>query len=303
MKNKQDFNFEHGVSIIVCCYNSEKRIVKTLEHLANQIISDPVKCEVILVDNASQDNTIMAAKTTWEGLPTKNIDFEIVIENQIGLSFARAKGMKHARYKYVLFCDDDNWLNHNYVINAYDFLSKNPDYAIVGGNGVPLCEIEPPKWFDAFKSMYATGCRKDGDVTNVYGAGMCLKIELLKDFSSLLEDRRGNSLSSGGDSEICHYLRDKGYKIRQLCSNEFKHFIPKERLNEAYLYRLARGRGYSMAKLKLVRNNDRGNLVWSLYFLRRHLQKIITALVRFDKTKFIFNYCYFKGYWFDARKK
>jgi glycosyltransferase involved in cell wall biosynthesis len=55
-KNKNHF-FMSGVSIIICAYNASKRIVPTLQHLQNQQFNKPISWEVIVVDNASDDNT------------------------------------------------------------------------------------------------------------------------------------------------------------------------------------------------------------------------------------------------------
>lgn len=49
-----------GISIMICCYNSEKRIVPTLQHLS-KLKTDGIAVEIILVNNASTDDTEMVA--------------------------------------------------------------------------------------------------------------------------------------------------------------------------------------------------------------------------------------------------
>jgi glycosyltransferase involved in cell wall biosynthesis len=52
-----------GVSIVACFYNSEKRFGKVLEHFDKQKVADSVKWEIVIVDNASTDNTSEKAKS------------------------------------------------------------------------------------------------------------------------------------------------------------------------------------------------------------------------------------------------
>jgi hypothetical protein len=73
-----------------------------------------------------------------------------------------------------------------------------------------------------------------------WGAGMVFRTNVLQDIysagmHSLLSDRQGVLLSSGGVSEICKWFLLKGYNI--WCSESLKlfHFIPQGRLNDEYL--------------------------------------------------------------------
>jgi glycosyltransferase involved in cell wall biosynthesis len=64
-----------GVSVIICCYNSEKRIEEVLHHLDKQKDTNHFLWEIILVDNASTDNTAEIARNTWT---RKDVDLKVV---------------------------------------------------------------------------------------------------------------------------------------------------------------------------------------------------------------------------------
>src|SRR5258708_7275133 len=98
-----------GISVIICCYNSAKRIAETLTHLSQQELDLGISWEVILVDNNSQDKTTEVANITWHSFK-RDVPFKIILEPRQGLAHARRKGIDESRYDYLLFCDDDNWL-------------------------------------------------------------------------------------------------------------------------------------------------------------------------------------------------
>jgi len=144
------------------------------------------------------------------------------------------------------------------------------------------------------KGVYATGCRNDGEVTNVYGAGMAVLKPLLTDLKFSLGDRKGNSLSSGGDSEICIFVREKGYKIRQLCSNTFVHFIPKERLTTDYILRMAKVYGETSAKLFLIEHPKYHGV---LYRARKGIGFLISSSFGKDLIKIRYEWVNKISYW------
>jgi len=58
-----------GVSVIICCYNSVKRLPVTLAHLKSQVVFGQIPWEVIVIDNASTDRTAEVAKNYGETCP------------------------------------------------------------------------------------------------------------------------------------------------------------------------------------------------------------------------------------------
>ena len=86
-----------GVSIIICCYNSSEKIESVLFHIEKQI-TNGILWEVILVDNASNDNTAEVAQQCWT---RKDIQLKIVFESKPGLSNARRKGLHVSIYSIV----------------------------------------------------------------------------------------------------------------------------------------------------------------------------------------------------------
>jgi len=245
-----------GISVIVCCYNSEPRLAATLEHLANQQVEDSLQWEVVVVDNASRDQTSKMAQDTWNGFK-KSIPFKVVQEPVAGLSNARKKGYETALYEYLIFCDDDNWLAAGYVQTAFDVLDSDRSIGIAGGKITAAYNQEPAAWVRDQEDLLAVGPKEqyaDGEVPAaagfVYGAGMAIKKEIFNkvkkyNYTFLLSDRQGSILSSCGDTELCFIARLMGYRIFFSNQLSLQHNIPVERTEWNYFKKLVYGFGYS----------------------------------------------------------
>lgn len=241
-----------GVSIVICCHNSAKRLPPTLAHLASQRDCDGIPWEVIVVDNASQDETAQVALELWpKDAPAP---LRVVHEPRLGLSYARQRGLTEAQYEIVSFIDDDNWVTPNWVRTVLDVMSEHPEVAACGGCNENVCEVDPPWWFEQFKSQLAIGAQgqQAGDVTEtrgwLWGAGLTIRksawLQLINNgFHQLLVGRQSDRLTSGEDVELCFALRLAGWRLWYEPRLVLYHFIPANRLRWTYFRRLNRGFG------------------------------------------------------------
>ncbi|MFT4545401.1 MAG: GT2 family glycosyltransferase [Bacteroidia bacterium] len=242
-----------GISVIVCCYNSSARIILTLEHLVAQQVSANIAWEIILIDNNSSDGTGSISEVYMEKQST-TIPFSIVSEPNPGLSNARNKGFAEAKYEIVLMVDDDNSLAPNYIEGIYRGFENQPNTGMVGGLGFAALEADPPEWFNDYAYCFAVG--EQNPKQHLYGAGLGLRMTALEKlrragFQSLLSDRTGDNLMSGGDTELCLAFRMAGYELKYNPSLTFKHHLPDTRINWAYLKRLFNGFGMSKARMDI----------------------------------------------------
>lgn len=237
-----------GISVIICCYNSAKRLPETLRHLAQQKVSATLDWEIVVVNNNSTDTTESDAISLWQSF-SNDTSLIVVNESYPGLSHAREKGMSIAHYDLFLWCDDDNWLCDTYVQTAFNVMEQQPEIGALGGWCDAAFDGVKPEWFDVQSRYFAVSKqgRFSGDITRkkgcVYGAGMVLRkthwLQLKElGFKHLLSDRVGKSLSSGGDTEYCYALRLLGYKIWYDERLYFKHYMAQERLELKYVSRI-----------------------------------------------------------------
>jgi glycosyltransferase involved in cell wall biosynthesis len=117
-----------GVSIVICCQNSEKLLPATLSRLKKQQAGD-VKWEVLVIDNASVDQTALVARDCWgEDGPAL---MRVVHEPRLGSYYARERAFAEAEYELVSFIDDNNWVGPGWVVTVSECMSADPDF---GGN-------------------------------------------------------------------------------------------------------------------------------------------------------------------------
>ena len=257
-----------GLSVIVCCYNSEHRLPETLAHLLHQKKCD-FNWEIIVVDNASNDATFEVALQILS-LQLKEENYKVVQESESGLSNARRKGYATSQYDYLIFCDDDNWLAENYFELAYDIMNQNNSIGILGGKGDAVFEKKKPDWFDTYQINFAVGEQaSDGvplsTIETSYGAGFIVRRKIFDlldsiQFESLLSDRKGNQLMSGGDTELCLLANYLGYSVNYSAQLNFKHLMTEGRMKWDYLkklhYGFGRSRVYTQAYKSLEHNNE-----------------------------------------------
>lgn len=253
---------EKGVSIVICTYNGKKNLAPTLEHIAAQKNVASIPVELLIIDNASTDNTTAFAQEKWKTL-NSSIPLRIIQEPQSGKAYASRKGFNAAKHEFILVCDDDNWLCDSYVQHAYEIMTANPSIGVLGGTGIPVFEKQKPEWFDKYEVVFAVGKQGggSGDVTDkvnaLWGAGMVFRKEAWNKLNELNyrfflnAQRTGKTNWGGDDSELCEMIRMLGYRIWVEDDLTFKHYMPQNRMTAAYIksrfYGLGRSRLYLQA--------------------------------------------------------
>ncbi len=229
-----------GVSVVICCHNSAARLPATLAHLQSQRDADAISWEVVVVDNASSDDTAAVARQHW---PSEHPSpLRIVRESRLGLAFARECGLDDVRYELVSFIDDDNWVSDTWVRRVAEVMMAHPEAAAIGGYCEAVPEIAPPQWFARFKNYYAIGpeYERSAEVPMLWGAGLNLRKSVWR------------ALRAGGfrflttaqceDQEICLAARLAGWKLWFDPELRLQHFIPAGRLTWDYFRALQRWR-------------------------------------------------------------
>jgi glycosyltransferase involved in cell wall biosynthesis len=264
--------FIPGVSVLVCTFNGAARITETLTCLAQQRTPLGIPWEIILVDNASTDNTAALAQEVWRnlGAPTP---LHLLQESRPGKQHALETALSHVQYTYTCTVDDDNRLSPDYLYVGVELLQNYPQIGILGGPNTATFESSEPAWFTTFQHCYAVGPQldrvgggfaplSDGNVGRnvLWGAGMFVRSAVWKQlnaasFHSLFTGRQGEAnLTAGEDDELCYATQLLGYEVWYSSQLRLQHHMTAGRLTETYRDRLFYASAYSTNRLNAYRN-------------------------------------------------
>jgi hypothetical protein len=118
-------------------------------------------------------------------------------------------------------------------------------------------EFDADRWSNQITAAEAMPC----------GAGMCVRRSVAQFYLELhahgrrkvMMDRTGDSLLSGGDSDLAMCACDVGLGMGLFTSLRLTHLIPETRLTEDYLVKLVESLAYSAIVLDSFRSSPKAN--------------------------------------------
>ncbi len=122
------------LSIIVPTYNTKEITLQCLDSIFEQ--EKEGDYEVILVDDASKDNTVDAVKQKYlsnkVNKERKNLK---IIQNNKNLGFAKSinKGYQQSEGKYILVLNSDTLLKHGFFEELHSFIKEKLDILAFSG--------------------------------------------------------------------------------------------------------------------------------------------------------------------------
>jgi glycosyltransferase involved in cell wall biosynthesis len=281
------YKLNKGVSIIVCCYNSANRLPETLKYISEQTDLENISWELIIVNNNSTDNTAEVADRYW--LQYGSVaEIKLINEPIPGLTNARVAGVRASSFEYIIFCDDDNWLDPLYLKNVVEILNTRGNIGIVGGSKIEgVYESPKPGWLEGHENLLCVYdklqheiviTKEDTSDSIVVGGGMGVRKEILvkyldelrKNKQRLMLDRSPSLMLSGGDDDINLVALKLGYDLLLTSELKLKHFIPAFKLKQQYILKIYEGMGFSAVLTKYF-NEKPLPKGWNIVGLTKHL--------------------------------
>lgn len=250
-----------SLSVVICTHNPRPHYIsRVLDALRAQTL--PLDAwELLLIDNASAEPLAGLYDISWQ--PSGRH----VHESELGLTPARLRGIAESRGEVIVFVDDDNVLEPNYLAEAVRIGEEYTWLGAWGGTIRPVFEQEPPGWTKPYWWMLAL---KEVDravwsndpecgASKPCGAGLCIRTMIAEHYANELKgdelrrslDRRGASLLSSGDIDLVLTSRQFGMGWGNSPEMVMSHLIPRERVTKTYMLRLAESMSASSTALRI----------------------------------------------------
>ena len=245
---------ELALTVVVCTLNraefSRKAVQSLLDQKAACVGQD---FEILIVDNASTDNTAALLKEHFE----KIVGFRYVFEPVLGLSRARNTGWQNARGRWVAYLDDDALAVPGWVASILEAAAKQsqPPIGILGGQIDLDYSQTPPVWLPAELQSYLgllrnsdTFCQLKRD-QYVGGGNSAYPRDLLVRLEGFKENlgRRGKNLLSNEEVELRDRIEGVGYATYYEPGMRILHYVGPERLQADWYVRRTYWEGISNA--------------------------------------------------------
>lgn len=100
------------ISVIAPVYRAERFLADCVESILSQSFSN---FELILVDDGSPDRS----GAMCDAYSERDLRIQVIHKENGGVSLARNTGLEHAKGKFVVFVDSDDYLGENYLEDLY----------------------------------------------------------------------------------------------------------------------------------------------------------------------------------------
>ena len=269
------------LSVIICTHNPRwDYFQRCISALRDQRLPYD-QWGLVVVDNRSDEPLAGRLDLFWHP------DAHVVREETLGLTAARLRGIRESKGELLVFVDDDNVLDVDFLEIALRTAEERRFLGSWSGQCRPAFEEPPPEWTRRYWGNLVIR-EFDNDVWSNLprlpesmpcGAGLCVRRDVALHYLDLHEsgkrsfqfDRNGKSLLSGGDNDLAACACDIGLGVGLIASLKLTHLISPERLTVDYLARLAEGIHYSSTLLDSeygIRTQQRTALGRTADFLR-----------------------------------
>ncbi len=253
------------ISVVIVTYNPRPAVFsKVIASLRNQSLN-PDRFEVVIIDNNSFPPLSENDLTSQFSFPVR-----VIRELRQGIIYARSRGILEVKGELIVFVDDDNALDPNYLKKAIGIAEASPFLGVFGGKLIGIFDREISPWKKCL--LPYLGVRDYGDevITSSEnkwgqweppGAGMVLRKDVGMKYLAFLKShpdagslgRKGSrQLLSCDDSLMARLAYPMGYSCSYQPALRLKHHIASARLSTRYLLRLLEGYGRSHVILETL---------------------------------------------------
>lgn len=246
------------LSVVICTWNRSAALRDTLSTFAVMNFPYGFGWELLVVDNASTDDTASVVASV-----AKQLSLTYLLEPTPGLSSARRAGVARARGSWIAWLDDDVLLAPGWMQAIAQVVTERPELDYAAGPTQLHFDGAPPRWLQmAFKGVSNFYSVRDlgagdfplGQNDDPYGANMLVRRGWHERFS--FDDALGFShgkLVGGEESQLFARIRSAGGNGWWVGGMAVKHVVLRDRHRLAWLNRRLRSAGDEIVGLGVRR--------------------------------------------------
>lgn len=245
-------SFLKRFSVIVCSRNPRADyIAQALAAIGEQSLPRD-SWELVVVDSASSP----ALQERPIPFPSET---RFITVKQPGVFRARMAGVLAAQSEWLVFVDDDNILDSDYLIQASSIIDQMPDLTLFCGRISGVFETPPPGWLKPlYRQLAVIDFPIDSFANDVgaaavpcWTAGMVVRRQYgLEYFKRFATDPFRQSLNRCEDVDFIQQALAMHRTCGLFRSLHMRHLIPSERMTEGYIKRISSETAYNMAMLR-----------------------------------------------------
>lgn len=201
-----------AVSVVICTFKRPELLNECLKSFTQQIYL-PSNIEFLVIDNSGDTATKEIVSTFEKSLP--GIKYQV--ENKIGLSFARNRGIVEASHDWICYTDDDAKVHVDFIERLVHTIT-NYDFDAFGGMFYPWYRKPKPDWlpneFGTLRILRnSTGPLKFGQ--SIAGGISAFKKEKLIEAGCFPTEigMRGNTVGYGEEDFVVKKMWENGCVI------------------------------------------------------------------------------------------
>lgn len=285
------------ISIVIPLYNKEKSVVATLQSVLAQTYRD---YEVIIVDDGSADGSADIVREYVSTLQIDDFKFQILTQNNAGVSATRNRGIIEAKGEYVAFLDADDLWTKDYLETMVALIRDYPGaglysvrYQVINDTQLPnVMQVKTDShenvrgyvsnpWNNKLKLFIGSVCvckerllktgLFDERITHGEDYDLCWRLildgGLVQDsrccaFYRMDSENRAMHRYPAIDKQISYYV-DK-YSESRANNADFRRFYDEQMIYRLYPYLL--DKRYWREVRKIAKKFDYSQLKWSMHF-------------------------------------
>lgn len=232
------------ISIAICTYNHSDSLRVTLDAVGRARVPEGLRCELIVIDNASTDATAELVKNYR---PENQLPVVYLFEPRQGQCFARNAGLAAARGRFIMFTDDDVRPPVDWVEGMCAPLLDGSAHAVAGGVKIAP-HLERPWMGWMHRAWLASTDSLDArEPPYMVGANMAFSMEVLERVPAFDTELGPGASGFHDESLFSSQLKLAGYRLVSAFGVTVEHHFDESRLSRASFLDTARKMGRSSA--------------------------------------------------------